>query len=231
MIPPSADAELFDQRPVERLLARHRRSTYPRERRVGHVRLTIGQDVFDPSLTNASVLLLETIDFRRAVRVLDVFSGSGLYAIHAALAGASYGVAVDISPASIACIRQNAERHHLGGVLESRLGSFGECVAPDERFDLIVANPPLLPGVPRDQLAVSVFDPGLSATLDFIDRLPAHLDRQGRCYLLTSNVLDRLGHDVDRICRLHGLEAVTVAKADLGYETYRVHRISWDPLA
>ncbi len=75
--------------------------------------------------------------------VLDPFTGSGVLAITAALAGAK-ATAVDISRRAVACAWSNARLN--GTRIRARCGDMFAPVA-EEQFDLIVANPPYLPAV------------------------------------------------------------------------------------
>jgi release factor glutamine methyltransferase len=80
--------------------------------------------------------------------VLDVCTGSGALAIAAALAGARFVTAVDISARAVLAARINAR---LNGVrIEAIRGSLLDAV-PGRRFDVIVSNPPYLPAE-RDAL-------------------------------------------------------------------------------
>jgi release factor glutamine methyltransferase len=77
-----------------------------------------------------------------APRVLDLGTGSGASALAIAHARPAARVcAVDLSEAALAVARGNGER--LGLAVQWRLGRWFEPVA-DERFDLIVSNPPYL---------------------------------------------------------------------------------------
>jgi methylase of polypeptide subunit release factors len=232
--PPSADAAShapwdasFDDAPVQALLAKHAALPRPFTCRFGVANLLIDEGVFCPTLTNASPLLLQAVDFRAGERVLDVFAGSGAFGINAALRGAATVVTIDIAAQAVACTRKNARRNHVRARVDAREGTMRQRLTKGERFDLIVANPPLLPGEPVTTLGAAVFDPELQATADFIRALPAHLARRGRCYLLTSSVLERCGYDIDRLCVAQSLTSEIVAKADAGYECYRVHKITW----
>jgi release factor glutamine methyltransferase len=77
----------------------------------------------------------------RGARVLDLCSGSGALAVHAA--GGSHDVtAVDVSRRAVLTIRLNAA---LNGVrVRARRGDLLAAV-PGERFDAIVSNPPYVP--------------------------------------------------------------------------------------
>ena len=79
----------------------------------------------------------------RGARVLDMFTGTGALAIVAALDGAREVSAVDASRRAILNTRVNAR---LNGVRVRAL--WGDMFGPvfGERFDLIVANPPYVPG-------------------------------------------------------------------------------------
>lgn len=100
----------------------------------------ISEGVFCPTLAKASRLLLDAITFKPNERVLDVFSGSGAFGINAALVGAR-AVTVDISSLAAACTEKNAMLNEVSERFEARLGTMTECVRPDEKFDVVIANP------------------------------------------------------------------------------------------
>jgi len=83
----------------------------------------------------------------RGGSMLDVCTGSGALAIGAALSGAGRVTAVDASLRAVLTARVNAR---LNGVRVRVLR--GDLFAPvaDERFDLIVSNPPYVPSSPGD---------------------------------------------------------------------------------
>jgi methylase of polypeptide subunit release factors len=218
---------LYDRVPAQALVARHAALTFPFQCEFGGATLDIEEGVFCPTLTNASPLLLEAVDFRPGERVLDAFAGSGAFGIVAARNGARQVVAFDISPTAVRCALHNAQLNGVEGTVEVREGTMDACVAGKEIFDLIIANPPLLPGRQTGPLGVALFDPHLNATIAFIKALRTHLSPNGRCYLLTSNVADRCGVDIERLCFQSGLVSEIAKKRDTGYESYRVHRLTW----
>jgi hypothetical protein len=219
--------DLYDPAPAQILLSRHDELQYPYECNFGGARLQISKGVFCPTLTNASPLLLSAVNFEPGQRVLDVFSGSGAFAVVAALCGAE-AVAVDISPLAAECAITNVALNRVESKVEVRSGTLEVCVSSDERFDVIVANPPLLPGCWAGldgDLVESIYDPEFRATLSFFSEVGCRLDRCGSCYVITSDVFDRAGYDVDRLSFDGGLAAALVAERDAGYETYRVHEL------
>jgi methylase of polypeptide subunit release factors len=220
----SYDSLDYDIGPARKLIVKHKRLRYPYVCKFGIAVLEINDGVFCPTLAKASRLLLDAVTFKPNERVLDVFSGSGAFGINAALAGATV-VTVDVSPLAVACTERNAILNEVGERLEPRLGTMTECIMPDEKFDVVLANPPLLPGDQPGELSVSIFDPGLCATVEFIRTVRRHLAPNGRCYLVTSDVIERYGHDVEKLSFESGLESYITAKLDVGYETYRVHEM------
>lgn len=81
-------------------------------------------------------------------KVLDLCAGSGLLALTAAAAGAGKVVAVDVSRGAMLSTWLNARLNGLS--VEARRGDLFSPV-DGERFDLIVSNPPYLPG-PAEEL-------------------------------------------------------------------------------
>jgi tRNA1(Val) A37 N6-methylase TrmN6 len=216
----------YDPAQAQRLVEKHRALPTPYECRFGAARLEIDADVFNSTITNVSPFLLEHVDFRPKERVLDAFAGSGAFSVNAALKGAD-AVAYDNSPSAVACAQKNARKNNVESKIDVRLGTLAEVILPDETFDLIIANPPLVPGDPGDPLEHALFDNGLNATKDFIAALPSILAKGGRCYLSTSDVIDRRGYEVDiaQLCKENDLAMRIIAKLHLPHESYRIHKI------
>lgn len=216
----------FDPMPARELLARYDNSNYPLTCTFGKALLEVDEGVFSPVLTSASPFLLEAVDFKPDERMLDAFAGSGAFAVNAALNGAS-AVTFDVSEAATKCAAKNAAKNGVSELIDIRQGTLHECISPDEKFDLITANPPLIAGNPQDSLEAALFDPGLQATKELVTALPELLARRGRCYLLTSDIIDRKGYEYDIAshCRERDLRVSIVAQLYRPYETYRVHKI------
>jgi release factor glutamine methyltransferase len=126
-------------------------------------------------------------------RALDLCTGSGVLAIAAALGGASEVTAVDISRRAVAAVRLNARLNRVR--VEAVRGDLFTPLT-GRRFELIVSNPPYLPGdvssLPSRGLA-RAWEGGRSGRV-FIDRIAArahdHLAPDGVLLLVYSTVCD-----------------------------------------
>jgi release factor glutamine methyltransferase len=112
---------------------------------------------------------------------LDFGTGSGCIAIAlAAKCPAARVVALDVSAEALALAQQNAQSNGVNRRIEFRAGDGFAALKPEERFDLIISNPPYIPSGEIASLPPEVrdFDPrgaldGGADGLDFYRRLAA----------------------------------------------------------
>lgn len=91
--------------------------------------------------------------------VLDVGTGSGAITFSLLTEGPfSEAVATDPSPEALELARENAQHLGLSDRVEFRPGSLLEPLGENERFQVIVSNPPYVPSRDRDGLQVEVAD-------------------------------------------------------------------------
>ncbi len=96
---------------------------------------------------------------REALSAVDLGTGSGAIAISLALEGPfARVVGVDISEAALNVARENAQTAGVGDRVEFRLGSLYEPLRSDERFDVVVSNPPYVAEGEADSLPAEVRD-------------------------------------------------------------------------
>ena len=169
-----------------------------------------------------------SLGVRDSACVLDLGTGSGCIAITLALERPAWQiVATDKSQQAIAVARGNARKWQAGNV-EFRDGSWFTAV-PDQRFDLIVSNPPYV-AVGDSHLGALRFEPmhalvaeagGLACLHTIIQDAPLHLMPGGFLALehghdQAAAVRDRLAtggwRDVRTLADLAGLDRVTLAR-------------------
>jgi release factor glutamine methyltransferase len=161
--------------------------------------------------------------------VLDLCTGSGALAIALAreLPSAQV-VATDLSPEAVAIARKNAERNGVADRVDVRPGDLWQPVA-DERFDLIVANPPYIASAVIATLAPEVRrEPRLALDggpdgLELYDRILA----SARDHLEVSGALV-LEHGFDQADAVYarflaaGMQSVTLV-----YDLGKNPRVTW----
>ena len=144
--------------------------------------------------------LLESIELNEDDMVLEIGTGCGLIALECAHQGAKV-VCTDINPHAIELVKRNYLRNQpmLKGAVEIRCGDLFSILKPDERFDIVLFNPPYLPTIPEERIGdTGWFDiatdggvNGLFLTKRFIGEVGKYLSKQGRAYFVFSSLSDR----------------------------------------
>lgn len=143
--------------------------------------------VFRPGrLTKTSLLLAENMAVYEGFEVLDLGCGTGILSLLAAKK-ARRVVAVDSNPKAVECTKLNAEANGLKDRIDVRLGSLFSPLKPGERFNLILFNPPYLPGKPKSLLEAGWLNSG-SLVLEFLRKAPKWLKPGGLCQLVYSSL-------------------------------------------
>ncbi|MEM6912950.1 MAG: HemK/PrmC family methyltransferase, partial [Pseudomonadota bacterium] len=192
---------------------------------VGHqeffgLRFAVGPDVLIPR--PESEMLVEAAIKAKPRRVLDLGTGSGclLIAILDALPD-SQGAGIDASPDAIAMAFENSEALIKGERAQWFQARFDEAVAlfEDERFDVIVANPPYIAEDTALPQSVADFEPA-QALFSGPDGLTAHHD--------VAHVIDALltidGHAYIEIGSDQGPEARSLYRRILGARNVTLHQ-------
>jgi release factor glutamine methyltransferase len=93
----------------------------------------------------------------RALRILDLGTGSGAIAIALASELPNAAItAVDVSPAAAAVAERNAVAHGVEARVRVLVSDWTAALAPEDRFDLVVSNPPYIPSADLPSLPAEV---------------------------------------------------------------------------
>jgi HemK-related putative methylase len=150
-------------------------------------------------------------------KVLDLGTGSGINALFAARLGAMVA-ATDINPEAVRCAQVNALANHLESQIEALVGDLFEPVR-DDKFDVILFNPPYYRGRPRDLADAAWRSP--DAFDRFMREVRYHLNAEGRALV----VLSTDGDIRDVLWTASGLTVRPVKEHDFVNETLTVYEI------
>ncbi|MGW1053486.1 methyltransferase [Streptomyces sp. NPDC002521] len=215
---------VIDLEPARRLVARHLAHETPFEVAIDSLNLTIFPGVFCPAYTKTSAFLAKHVRVDPGETVLDVFSGSGYQGLLTAHTAAKV-LCVDSSPEAVRCAMANAESQQVSDRVTALVGDLFDPVT--ERYDVVIANPPLLPGTPANAIEAAIFDPELIHSKRFLEQVGDYLTDRGRAYLIATDAHQGMGIlDVIAYSEECGLSASAIARLPLPYETYTVYRVS-----
>ena len=119
----------------------------------------------------------------------DIGTGTGVLSALLVRRGVKQVIGTDIHERAVQSARENFERLGIAEVASAQLTS----MFPDGRADLIVCNPPWLPGSAATTLDAAIYDPGSKMLLQFLAGLPEHLAPGGEGWLIISDIAELLG--------------------------------------
>ncbi|GAA5112923.1 hypothetical protein GCM10023339_16560 [Alloalcanivorax gelatiniphagus] len=125
--------------------------------------------------------------------VLELCSGAGHIGLLAVAASGRRLVCVDANPVACDYTRANAHDAGLAELVEVRESRLEDALAPDERFPVVIADPPWVPReqtsrFPEDPLtAIDGGDDGLDVARACLDVVDAHLSPGGSAILQVGN--------------------------------------------
>jgi len=173
------------------------------------IELDVFEEIYEPR--EDSFLLADSLKNLQGKKVLEIGSGSGLQSIVAAKQGAIV-TAVDINSLAVKCTKHNAEKNNVQiNCFQSDLFSHIK-----EKFDIIIFNPPYLPGKSSD-ITVDGGKNGMEVIDKFLEQAKDYLTDKGYVLLLISSLNNfDLGE--------------TVALHHVFFEDIIVKKIKWSEL-
>lgn len=167
-------------------------------------------ETFNPNYAKPSLLLLDNLGVEDGDVVLDPFTGCGADAIFSVLENAESAVAIDKFTMPYLCAKYNANRLGLEQKVDVRQGDLFDVLNSDERFDLVVANPPFKEMVPDSDIASAVRDTGYTTLKRFWGEVGNYLKPGGRIRAVFSNIGDMdIFHS---LAKENGFTPETIAK-------------------
>ncbi len=198
--------------------------------RAARFALTVRPTVFHPKWFLSSEILatyLGRIDFS-GKRVADVGTGSGILALAAARAGASFVAAIDVNVEAARSAAQNARANGLGDRVFALCGDLLSAVSPDARFDAIVSNPPFFPGEPRDTADRAWHaGPAYRDLAPLFGQIRERLAPGGRAYMVLSSDADLAA--LHALADAAGLARSVVVDRKLFFESMLVYELELAP--
>jgi methylase of polypeptide subunit release factors len=124
-----------------------------------------------------------------ATLAFDIGAGTGVLSAVLAHRGLQGVLATDVDERALGCARANVERLGLTGQVEIVRAD----LYPEGRADLVVCNPPWLPGKPSSAIEYAVYDPDSRMLKGFLAGLKDHLRDGGEGWLILSDLAEHLG--------------------------------------
>lgn len=124
-----------------------------------------------------------------AFTAFDIGTGTGVLAAVLAKRGIHHIVATDNAPRALACASENIRA--LG--YQPQVSILQTDLFPDGQANLIVCNPPWLPGRPATPMEHAIYDADSQMLKGFLSQLKSHLTPTGEGWLILSDLAEHLG--------------------------------------
>ena len=151
-------------------------------------RIHPGYGVFSPVRGEYVDLVAQAPLPAGAQQAFDIGTGTGVLASLLARRGLAV-VATDLDARALACARDTVTRLELTALVRVEEAD----LFPAGRADVVVCNPPWLPGRATTPLERAVYDPDSAMLHGFIDGVAEHLTPHGEAWLILSDLAEHLG--------------------------------------
>jgi release factor glutamine methyltransferase len=159
----------------------------PKEGRVVYYlgkRFLVHENVFWPQ--EDSMPLVKNFIVHPGEKVLDLGTGSGVIAIHAAYKGARSVEAVDINPDAVRCAKMNVKLHGFEKLVSVRESNMLENISGGG-YDIITGNLPFRKDKSKDVVEKATYSDGLRVYRGLFENAYWCLKNNGRIYLAQAN--------------------------------------------
>lgn len=122
-------------------------------------------------------------------QAMEIGVGTGVLSIVLARRGVPRVLASDLDPRALACAQDNLQRQGLA----ARVQLLQADLFPPGAADLVLCNPPWLPGRPSSALEQAVYDENSAMLRGYLAGLRTHLTPKGEGWLILSDLAEHLG--------------------------------------
>ncbi len=197
------------------------------------LKIKVYPEVYDPA--EDTFHLLESVKIKPKDFLLELGCGCGIISLYFASKNVNL-ISTDINPYAVKNTIENYEmnKEKIKGSFDVRIGSLFEPIKKDEKFDVIIFNPPYLPKdnrglIDKDEWldkAVHGGKDGLKYTKKFILNVSKYLKKKGIAYFVFSSQSDE--KKLIRIIKkanLNYVELNTLSFEDEKLKIFKIERI------
>ena len=143
--------------------------------------------VFSP-VRNEYLDLIAKVPLPSVELAFDVGTGTGVIAALLLMRGVKHVIATDCSDVALQCAQDNLQRLDLS----ERVQFQNTDVFPQGQANLMVCNPPWLPGKATSVLEQAIYDPDSRMLRTFLTGVSSHLAPNGEAWLVLSDLAEHL---------------------------------------
>lgn len=149
--------------------------------KVGNIKINVFPYVFPPSspFSESSHTVYDEFGDLSEQKVLDIGTGTGIQAIQATLAGAEKVDAVDIYDNAVRCAQHNVNSNRLANKIRVWNSDLFSGIPKGNKYDLIIANLPIVDAEEKDIRFHSLIDPGFIYHERLFSEAQDYLDNEG----------------------------------------------------
>ena len=177
--------------------------------------------VFNSKWTFSSIFLAENLEVNNGDVVLDLGCGNGFQTVFVAQK-ASYVLALDLNPAAVKCTKINVKFNGLKNKVDVLAGNLFQPLK-NEKFNLIVFNPPYLPGNPKNILEKAWLDKGGLLIKKFFDEAKKYLKPKGKIQIVYSDIAVLNPNEIEKLIGDNNFKIIRKVKRKFMFETLTVY--------
>lgn len=188
--------------------------------------ITPSYGVYSP-VRGEYLALIAQAPLNNVKKAVDVGCGTGVIAVLLAKRGVPNVLACDISERALLCADHNVKALGLDGVVKVQ----AQHLIPEGVFDLLVCNPPWLPGKASTALEAAIYDENSQMLKGFLQAAPQHLSATGEAWLIMSDLAEHLGlRSPDALLGWIGTAGLRVLEVHTTLPQHKKTRDTVDPL-